>query len=758
MNVTDILRTEWEYVGLKAPALIWVGAAVLLAGTAALLFRLWWKVRREKALHGDLRTKLEAVLKEFPRRPGEGLTLEAWDALDCVFGTVPSLRVPWSAYKAGAVAEVSASGEDQYWSTDSAEASFTDGSMIESRLNRSFYVAVPGLVTSIGLLLTFTAILIALLGVRVEKDQVQGLDLLVAGLSGKFLSSVVALLGASVFLVLERRLLHGLSDSRRQLVARIDAIVPRRTPAHMLAALQRDLREGSDAFRHFNSDLSGRLKQSMSESMGPTMTRMVESIEELNKHLRAGEEEKKQSLTGSFGNLVQDLERSINGTLEKMGDQFSTSLSGGATQHFEEVARSLSGTAALLEGMNEQFRGTQTVLNELVGFARTSTEEQMALGRTQVEELTNVLRQLMKQLEETAGSSVSSMSSALTTVVRDLSSQIEALGGKMAESVARSAGAASSAASQAVGDARATTTSLLREMNTQFQKNQDALNEITTSMRASTERQVELGRSQVEELTAVLRQLMGQLQETTGSSVSTLSSAMATVVAELSDKVTALGNNMAGALTESAGQATTAAGHVVGEARQWAEQNAQQLTELLQRHESHVARVEALQQVLDQTLARFREGLGEYATVTGDLKRVSSDVGTIAAKVVNVTDTMRTVERGFEQVATQSAAQVESLSQANQRQQETWQRIEHNLVQYERTFLHVDKAATELLTQISSNLRDYTQVSQKTFDTLVSVSNETIGNAVNKLGGAISELEEYLSEFGEVLARTRPTR
>ena len=59
--------------------------------------------------------------------------------------------------------------------------------------------------------------------------------------------------------------------------------------------------------------------------------------------------------------------------------------------------------------MNGQFLGTQAALNDLINLAKSSTAEHIALGQSQVEALTSVLRELMVQLKETTGSSVTEM-------------------------------------------------------------------------------------------------------------------------------------------------------------------------------------------------------------------------------------------------------------------------------------------------------------------------------------------------------------
>lgn len=72
----------------------------------------------------------------------------------------------------------------------------------------SFHHAVPSVLTALGLLATFTAILLALAGVfydvRTPGSPVVGIDGLINGLSGKFLSSIVALILSVVYTFVEK--------------------------------------------------------------------------------------------------------------------------------------------------------------------------------------------------------------------------------------------------------------------------------------------------------------------------------------------------------------------------------------------------------------------------------------------------------------------------------------------------------------------------------------------------------------------------
>ena len=101
------------------------------------------------------------------------------------------------------------------------------------------------------MLCTFLAILIALLDVTLENEQFQGLDMLISGLSGKFLSSIAALFVATLYLLCETRLLHRLSQGVHALVVALDELVPRLTPARLLVTMQDHLEVQAGAWATF---------------------------------------------------------------------------------------------------------------------------------------------------------------------------------------------------------------------------------------------------------------------------------------------------------------------------------------------------------------------------------------------------------------------------------------------------------------------------------------------------------------------------
>ena len=409
--------------GLKAPWFAWVAALGLLLTCLYAMVRFAFQLLTITRAESEVIRRL-AILQEPP--VGSGMSTTDIEALATTFESSGCLGHLWNRLRAQVVRRRTQDG-DRFWLMTPVREIITVDSVCNSRINRDFYQALPGILTGTGLMFTFLAILVALLDVRIENNQVTGLALLIEGLSGKFVSSIAALAAATIFILFEKQQLHRLSLRTTRLADSLDRVVCTLTEIQLLAELQQDMAEQSIAFRSFNADLSGRLKQSFSESMGPTLVRMVETIDELNRLMRAAESEKTESITQSLQSLLSRLESSITGSLGDMSKQFSSSLSGATMMQFDQLSKSLAGAAGILESMNVQNQTTQAGLAELVQIAKTSTAEQMALGKSQVEDLTSVLKSVLSQIEQTTGASVTQMGSTIAAVVADLSNKVKEL-------------------------------------------------------------------------------------------------------------------------------------------------------------------------------------------------------------------------------------------------------------------------------------------------------------------------------------------
>lgn len=624
-----------QFFGVSAPLFAWVAAALLLLFAASAIITLLIRIRILRASCNSVSRLLTEM-----RRPhvGAGLSLSEVEGLRESFGKRPFLVSIWTQIEHKLIRRHGGSG-DEYWLSVPASDVLHSSAVTDPQLNREWYEAIPGILSGTGLLVTFIAILVALMHVRLDGNQVKGLDLLIGGLSGKFVSSIAALFAATVFVIFEKQLFHSLDRSISQLADSVAAIVPILTPTHLLVELQKDMGEQSVAFRAFNADLSGRLKQSFSESMGPTLERMVTTIEDMNNLLRATEAAKSDTLSESLAGMISRLEGSLTQSLSKMGEQFTSSLSGNTMTQFSKLAESLGGAAAVLEQMNTHNQATQTALTELVSFAKDSAAEQMALGKTQVEDLTNVLRSMLVQIEQATGSSVNNMGAALTAMMADLSSKVV---------------------------------------------------ELNEQTRAS-------------------------MAQTTQAS-------------------------------------TDAAKSVLKDASDWSATSKERLAALFDKLASQLTSADHLRESLDKSATQFIGAASQFNSIIAKLQQVSTDAGVCTTAMSGAAKAVKDSQDGLQRVAGLSSTQVEKLSMAGREQQELLERISQAMTQYQQTFVKVESSASALLQTLERNVGQHLELCKRGYESLIKVSDEHFSSATQRLGASVDELSEYLQDLSDVMA------
>jgi hypothetical protein len=146
---------------------------------------------------------------------------------------------PWRRFDEGLI--VSAQG-DEVFTPVSIEEAFPKSSMIEENVHGQFFSAVPGILTGLGLLMTFIAILDGLSHVSVTANMdVKGIGGLINGLSGKFVSSITAVTCAVAFVFVERIAYAQPQQAYRRLVEALSQRFKRKTTEHLLYQLQKEL-------------------------------------------------------------------------------------------------------------------------------------------------------------------------------------------------------------------------------------------------------------------------------------------------------------------------------------------------------------------------------------------------------------------------------------------------------------------------------------------------------------------------------------
>lgn len=436
MTLIEIAKVTWNVAGITAPAFAWVVSAVLVTTTMVAIVRIAISSSKESR---QLR-RVSNALSGIKRQPGdEGVNRRDFQAICDALSQSSATANSVDPIRASAVIR-----RDSYWRAVDLEQTLVHA-VSRGRLDRSHYASFPGIITGVGLLFTFIAILVALLDVRLEKHQVQGLDNLIHGLSGKFVSSIAALAAASVFMIFERATFSGVISARRALGHSLNDLIPMLPTAQILSEMQDDLREQRRAVTEANTAIAS-LEGSFSPKALQLFEQMAQSLNSLQETFRAIESRREDQFTSSLDSLIQNLERSITSALETMTARFTESVSGATRSEFGRVVSSLGSTVDALTELRSHLDGSKEAIASLISLAQNSAAEQVAHGKASTAEVTATLRQLMAELATSSERSISQVSTAFESAFAAMSAQTRELQSHLTRSVEQSSGTAAEAA------------------------------------------------------------------------------------------------------------------------------------------------------------------------------------------------------------------------------------------------------------------------------------------------------------------------
>lgn len=432
-----------------------VGFTVLVfAGFLASMLRAYGRATRELTRAANALAGFAAGTEERRR----GRPLGAWEQ---VHEAGAKLGEWWSHIEAAVERYDSPEGDEGYFLVrPAAELPVVDEA--SGGISVAIYHAVPGILTSLGLIGTFVAILLGLNGLRMDATAgtVTGLDGLIANLSGKFVTSILALALGVVFLFVELRLCQPrLRAARARLVRTISAALPYLAPSRVLLDIHRQSVKQASALGNISADvvdkfanvfredlapafaqgISATMAFQLQSEMGPTLLELQRTMRAVGETVSRLEESKQESVVGELRGLVESLGRSLQEALRDMGRQFHGALTGSTQEEFGKLAEVIGGSAGMVHEMNANFTLLQGALQSVVEEARTSTSAQMASGVEQTERMNSLVEGLMTRLNETASTNYQQISGTLTTVVADLSDRVARLSDELVETVGTAA-------------------------------------------------------------------------------------------------------------------------------------------------------------------------------------------------------------------------------------------------------------------------------------------------------------------------------
>lgn len=194
----------------------------------------------------------------------------------------PMFRQAWAQFRKTLVLEhVPWFVEPRIFSTCRAEEIFTQDMLLSHRVNLAFYSQLPSLVTGIGLLLTFLALFIGLSKLHADGHDIDGIQGLINGLAGKFLTSIAGLIAANLFTLIEKPMVFRLMNEHHTFLGLLDELFPRKTMEQMLEQLTPMHRAAGNNQQTSDEELKERTEDRDRDSLASPIAELAAAVRSL---------------------------------------------------------------------------------------------------------------------------------------------------------------------------------------------------------------------------------------------------------------------------------------------------------------------------------------------------------------------------------------------------------------------------------------------------------------------------------------------
>jgi hypothetical protein len=350
MDELDSVTALWELLtrdvtvvgGLQSPMLSWIGAAGILTlclwHSAILtrgLLQIQGTLSRFQSSVAPLVLERQQVSKDWLVIPALAKKrarldqvcetrrdLDDLQALDRAVRSEQAFARDWLSYRKTLTVEQSAWFlEPTVHSQRSASDFFSFESLCAAHLNVRFYRQLPAFLTGMGLMFTFLAILIGLSKLHANGSEIEGIQGLINGLSGKFVTSIIGLACANAFTLLEHSLWHRLDNRHRECISLLDEMFPQKA-AEQHAQVSSTANGSPTAIASpIRNDSAHQLVEVVQQRLGSTAAALTSASQALTALSSKHSPMKLDDLPGEIGHEVQRaLRPMMNPLLEAIRD------------------------------------------------------------------------------------------------------------------------------------------------------------------------------------------------------------------------------------------------------------------------------------------------------------------------------------------------------------------------------------------------------------------------------------------------------
>jgi len=316
---------------------------------------------------------------------------------------------------------------------------FNENNLLSSNTNLKLLTYIPSALVGFGILGTFVGLTFGVSNFKTETTEAikNSIEILLAGMGTAFVSSIWGMLLSLIYTFIEKVQIHSLHNSLHALCYKLDKkykvskederkleqmkqheIISeyfiftdennnKVKPANVFRDIYNESVKQSNALQTFSTDLAMKieagfetiLSNQIQKGVIPELQSLRNEIELLGKKIQAPGSEMTQ-------NIVNNLEAAM----EKMIQEFKTSVSGTTKAELERIATLLGNAGGMLndfpnklqamtDNLNDNFTSLQSVVQQIAKQTLAQSTESTDLMKKQVEEMSEILKSKIGDLQ-----------------------------------------------------------------------------------------------------------------------------------------------------------------------------------------------------------------------------------------------------------------------------------------------------------------------------------------------------------------------
>ncbi|MEM6639961.1 MAG: anti-phage ZorAB system protein ZorA [Pseudomonadota bacterium] len=305
------------------------------------------------------------------------------------------------------------------WNTVDADYFFNASTLARGLVESRLIAAVPGFLTAIGVIGTFSGLQLGLAGLDLLgslDESTQQMQRIINGASVAFLTSVWGVATSVAFNFFEKALEQNLRRHIHKLQQSIDELFPRIRAEQLLVKVEEHNRLSLASAQGLAEQIGDRMQQatvemaekiqsgisaSLESTLGPAIDRMIRASEEMSSKQAESSEQ-------ALGSLIETFTQGLSGHADgqrKMMEDASSQVAGATTDLRTGMAEFLS----RLDSQVGEMKTNQFKLNESVAKTITAgaseTRSVVGLGNELIDRVTGISNELVSVIESMQESS-----------------------------------------------------------------------------------------------------------------------------------------------------------------------------------------------------------------------------------------------------------------------------------------------------------------------------------------------------------------